>query len=207
MKKINVGVTIILVALMALGFGIAVRSTFAADKTPESNELMVADFNTGDKPNNIGGDFGAWDKDPNDTTQGCKMSFDQDDAKGEAGGYSIRLDYSVDSPNPAYNGFWMKFNGEDATPYNTLNFYVKGDAKVGYTKRFKIELKDMTNKPSAYMVGGVTDQWQKISIPFEKFRRIENWNALNEFVVVFDDINSSPKKGSILIDDISLSKQ
>ena len=125
----------------------------------------------------------------------------------DAAGYSIRLDYDVDSPNPAYNGFWMKMNGEDATAYNTLNFYVKGDAKLGYTKRFKIELKDMTNKPSAYIVSGVTDQWQKISIPFEKFRRIENWNALNELVFVFDDINSTPKTGGILIDQVTLSKQ
>ncbi|MFA5159048.1 MAG: carbohydrate binding domain-containing protein [Candidatus Omnitrophota bacterium] len=207
MKKLNLGVTVVLVALMVLGFGIVAHSAFAADKASANNELMIADFDTGDKPNNVGGDFGAWDKDPNDETQGCKMSFEQDDAKGVAGGYSIRLDYGVDSPNPAYNGFWMKLNGEDATPYNTLNFYVKGDAKAGYTKRFKLELKDMNNKPSSYMVSGVTDQWQKISIPFEKFRKIENWNSLNEFVVVFDDINSSPKKGSILIDDISLSKQ
>lgn len=207
MKKLNLSVAVVLVALMVLGFGIVTHSAFAADKAAAGNELMIADFDTGDKPNNIGGDFGGWDKDPNDESQGTQMSFDTDDAKGETGGYSIRLNYDVDSPNPAYNGFWMKLNGEDATPYNTLNLYVKGDAKAGYTKRFKIEMKDMSNKPSAYIVSGVTDQWQKISIPFEKFRRIENWNALNEIVIVFDDINSNPKTGSILIDDISFSKQ
>ena len=202
MKKFNISLTLVLVALMIVGFGVA---AYAA--APASNELVIADFDTGDKPNNIGGDFGGWDKDPNDESQGTQMSFDTDDSQGDASGYSIRLDYDVDSPNPAYNGFWMKLNGEDATAYNTLNFYVKGDAKAGYTKRFKIELKDMTNKPSAYIVSGVTDQWQKISIPFEKFRRIENWNSLNELVFVFDDINSSPKTGSILIDQITFSKQ
>ncbi len=202
MKKFNISLTLALVALMVVGFGV---SAYAA--APASNELVIADFDTGDKPNNIGGDFGGWDKDPNDESQGTQMSFDTDDSQGDASGYAIRLDYDVDSPNPAYNGFWMKLNGEDATAYNTLNFYVKGDAKVGYTKRFKIELKDMTNKPSAYIVSGVTDQWQKISIPFEKFRRIENWNSLNELVFVFDDINSSPKTGSILLDQITLSKQ
>ena len=61
MKKLNLGVTVISVALMVLGFGIVARFAFAADKVPASNELMIADFNTGDKPNNIGGDFGAWD--------------------------------------------------------------------------------------------------------------------------------------------------
>ena len=205
MKKFNIGLTLALVALMVVGFGVA--SYAATPKAANSNELVIADFDTGDKPNNIGGDFGGWDKDPNDETQGTQMSFDTDDSQGDASGYSIRLDYDVDSPNPAYSGFWMKLNGEDATAYNTLNFYVKGDAKAGYTKRFKIELKDMTNKPSAYIVSGVTDQWQKISIPFEKFRRIENWNSLNELVFVFDDINSSPKVGSILIDQVTLSKQ
>ena len=202
MKKFNISLTLALVALMVIGFGVA---TYAA--APAANELVIADFDTGDKPNNIGGDFGGWDKDPNDESQGTQMSFDTDDSQGDASGYAIRLDYDVDSPNPAYNGFWMKLNGEDATPYNTLNFYVKGDAKAGYTKRFKIELKDMTNKPSAYIVSGVTDQWQKISIPFEKFRRIENWNSLNELVFVFDDINSNPKTGSVLIDQVTLSKQ
>jgi len=204
MKKFNISLTLVLVALMVVGFGVA---AYAATPAANANELVIADFDTGDKPNNIGGDFGGWDKDPNDESQGTQMSFDTDDSQGDASGYAIRLDYDVDSPNPAYNGFWMKLNGEDATAYNTLNFYVKGDAKLGYTKRFKIELKDMTNKPSAYIVSGVTDQWQKISIPFEKFRRIENWNSLNEFVIVFDDINSSPKTGGILIDQVTLSKQ
>ena len=203
MKKFNISLTLMLALLMVVGFGVVAHAATKA----AGNELVIADFDTGDKPNNIGGDFGGWDKDPNDESQGTQMSFDTDDSQGDASGYSIRLDYDVDSPNPAYNGFWMKLNGEDATPYNTLNFYVKGDAKAGYTKRFKVELKDMTNKPSAYIVSGVTDQWQKISIPFEKFRRIENWNSLNELVFVFDDINSSPKAGSILIDQITFSKQ
>ena len=202
MKKFNISLVLTLVALMVVGFGVVAHAA-----APASNELVIADFDTGDKPNNIGGDFGAWDKDPNDETQGTQMSFDTDDSQGDASGYSCRLDYDVDSPNPAYNGFWMKLNGEDATAYNTLNFFVKGDAKAGYTKRFKIELKDMTNKPSAYIVSGVTDKWQKISIPFEKFRRIENWNSLNELVFVFDDINSSPKTGGILLDQITFSKQ
>lgn len=193
----------LMAVLMLMGFGISV----SAKQAVAADELVISDFDTGDKPNNIGGDFGGWDKDPNDETQGTQMSFEPDDALGDPAGYAIRLDYDVDSPNPAYNGFWMKLNGEDAAKYNTLNFYVKGDAANGFTKRMKIELKDMTNKPSPYIVSGITEQWQKISIPFEKFRRITDWSAMNEFVVVFDDINSNPKKGTVLIDQITLSKE
>ncbi len=192
----------LMAVMMLVAFGVSVQ----AKQVLAAEELVIADFDTGDKPNNIGGDFGGWDKDPNDETQGTQMSFEPDDALGDPAGYAISLNYDVDSPNPAYNGFWMKLNGEDASKYNTLNFYIKGVAANGFTKRVKIELKDMTNKPSPYIVSGITEQWQKISIPFEKFRRITDWSALNEFVVVFDDINSNPKKGTILIDQVTLSK-
>lgn len=177
----------------------------AIQKTTEGG-LVVADFDTGDKPNNIGGDFGSWDKDPNDETQGSKMSFETDDALGNGSGYSIRLDYDVESPNPAYNGFWMKLNNFDATPYNTVVFDLKGDAKAGFTKRVKIEVKDAAGN-SPYIVSGVTDQWQEFSIPFEKFKKIKDWSKLTEFVVVFDDINSNPKKGSILLDHVRFTRE
>lgn len=179
----------------------------AAGAGEAEDELVVADFDTGDKPNNIGGDFGGWDKDPNDDSQFCQMSFEPNDALDNEAGFSIRLDYDVDSPSPAYNGFWMKFNGEDATPYNALSFYIKGDAQKGYTKRVKVELKDMSNQASPYIVTGISDDWQKITIPFDKFRRVSDWSALNEFVIVFDDINSSPKTGTIYVDQVALTKQ
>lgn len=196
--------------VLALTAFLAFAAPVMAEDEPAAGsgegELVLADFDTGDKPNNIGGDFGAWDKDPNDDTQGTQMSFEPDDALGDQAGYAIRLDYDVDSPNPAYNGFWMKLNGEDATPYNAISFYIKGSGEKGFTKRVKIELKDMANKPSPYVVAGVTDQWQKVTIPFDKFRRITDWAHMNEFVVVFDDVNSSPKAGTVYVDHVAFSK-
>jgi hypothetical protein len=195
----------------SVGSGVRAGNTaspdFAPGATPSASELIVSDFDTGDKPNNIGGDFGSWDKDPNDETQMCQMSFESNDALGDKLGYSIRLDYDVDSPNPAYNGFWMKLNDLDATSYNTVNFYIKGDSAAGFTQRVKIELKDSTKQPSAFILSGLTDQWQKFSVPFEKFRRIKNWDALSEFVVVFDDLNSNPKSGTIFVDHITFSTE
>lgn len=203
-----------LMAMLVISLTVLARPVFAEDAAApaadapakNANELVIADFDTGDKPNNIGGDFGGWDKDPNDETQGTKMTFEPDDSLGDPAGYSIRLNYDVDSPNPAYNGFWMKLNGEDVSQYNALKFYVKGDAKVGYTKRIKLELKDMSNKPSPYILSGITDEWKQVSIPLEKFRRITDWKSMNEFVLVFDDISSNPKTGTVFIDQISFGK-
>ena len=76
----------------------------AADVKASGNEFLVADFNSGEKPNNIGGDFGAWNKDPTDFSQGCSEAFDSVNRFGSTG-FAMKLDYSVESKNPAYNGF------------------------------------------------------------------------------------------------------
>ncbi len=180
---------------------LSTQVSFAAE------ELMIADFDTGDKPNNLGGDFGAWDKDPNDDTQSCSVSFNfGDDPTGNTDGYSLQLEYDVDSPNPAYNGFWTKLEGEDFSKYDTLNIYIKGDTNAGFTKRLKIELKDFQSA-SPFILNGITDEWQKFQIPFEKFTRVKDWSSMNELVLVFDDINTSPKVGTIYVDQISVSKE
>jgi hypothetical protein len=186
-------------------------STKIETSSEKVDNKIIADFDTGDKPNNIGGDFGGWDKDPNDESQGTVMSFEPNDALGDPAGYSIRLDYDVDSPNPAYNGFWLKFRDFetsrcfDASQYNTFNFYIKGDSGSGFTTRLKIEMLDVNNAPSPYIISGITDQWQRVSIPFEKFKRVNDWYNLFEFHIVFDDVNSMPKSGTIYIDQIEVS--
>lgn len=175
--------------------------------TTNSNELLLADFNSGDKPNNLNGDFGVWNKDPDDRSQGCSMSFEEDDALGVFQGQSLRLDYDVESENPAYNGFWMKLNGLDVSAYNTVSLYIRGEGLKNFTKRIKFEIKDSANHLAPYIVSGITEKWQKIEIPFERFRKIQDWSAMGEFVVVFDDMNSDPQQGTILIDQIAFKKK
>ena len=172
-----------------------------------SGPIVIADFDTGDKPNNLGGDFGSWNKDPEDETQGCGISFETDDALNDPSGYSLKLDYDVDSPNPAYNGFWMKLNGQSASNYDTLSFYVRGEGLNNFTNRIKLELKDSSMNSAPYIVSGITDAWQKIEVPFDRFKKIKDWSSLGEFVVVFDDQNSNPKQGTILIDQIAFEKK
>jgi len=165
--------------------------------------LKVADFDSGSKPNNLGGDFGAWNKDETDLTQSCMDSFSSEVKCGDRG-YSLKLAYDVDSPNPAYNGFWTKLQNQDLTDYNELVFYVKGDEQKGFTHRFKVELKNPT-QVSSFLVTGVTSEWQKVIVPLNKFKQITDWTRTTEFVIVFDDMSSAPKEGVIYIDDIYFS--
>ena len=172
---------------------------------PEVKEVILADFNSGKKPNNFGGDFGGWNKDPNDPTQGCKDSFTSDERYGKEG-YSLQLDYDVDSTNPAYNGFWMKLGDFDATSYSKLIFYVKGDAKIGYPAKFKIELKNANGETGKYYVTQISPTWAPVEVPFSGLEGIKDFSKLTEFTVVFEDAVSRPKVGRIYLDNIGFAK-
>jgi len=185
-------------------------SLFPQSTEPQQEEFLLLSF--ADRPANAGapvygecgGQYGVWNRFPDDPTQICQMSFVPDAIFGQ--GYALRLEYDVDSPNPAYNGFWLKLNGADFTQYNTLNFFIRGDDKQGYSRRLKVELKDEDNS-GQYVVRGISGKWQKISIPFSKFWKIHDWTNLVELVLVFDDINSNPRVGTIYIDHITVSKE
>lgn len=173
---------------------------------PAESKVIVADFDSGTKPNNMGYDFGAWTRDPADFTQNCIESFTKINREGTEG-YSLQLYYDVDSPISAYNGFWCKLDGDiDYSVFKRVGFWVKGDPAKGYTKAFKVELKNCINQSAVYYVTTVSDEWQHIVVPFEKFRGLSEWSLLKEFVIVFEDRIATTKEGAIYIDDIYFEK-
>jgi hypothetical protein len=164
-------------------------------------QLMVADFDSGTKPNNLGGDFGAWIRDPNDPAQGAIESFDARDRFGNRG-YALRLIYSVASKKPAYGGLWMRLRNLDASKFDALRFRVRGDAGMGYTTTFKVELKDALDTSSHAYVRSVTDQWQDIAIPLSSFEGMANARKLKELVIVIEDTTATAKQGVLYFDDL-----
>ena len=192
-------------ALAALILAGSAAAAGAPGKVPAaSSELIVADFDSGRKPNNIGGDFGAWIKDPDDPMQGCIDSFDG--ANGYGGkGNALRLIYSVDSDRPAFGGLWMRLQNLNAANFGNLAFRVKGDAGMGFTTVVKVELKDAMDQASHVYVRGVSDQWQDVVLPLSQFQGMANPALLKEFVIVFEDRTATAKRGMIYLDDIRFS--
>jgi len=168
-------------------------------------ELMVADFNTGAKPNNLGGDFGAWIKDPADPAQGAVEAFDVKDRYGDKG-YALRLIYSVASKNPAFGGLWLRLQNLDASRFATLRFRVRGDPGMGFTTVFKVELKDALDQSSHAYVRGVTGAWQDIALPLSGFEGMANVRRLKELVIVIEDTTATAKQGVLYFDDVRFAK-
>jgi hypothetical protein len=190
-----------MVSLSRLILALSIIGMAAGNVSAAATELMVADFDSGHKPNNLGGEFGCWIKDPGDPMQGCIESFDRG-AKGNA----LRIIYSVDSDKPAFGGLWMRLQNLDAAKFDTLALRVKGDAGMGYTKVFKVELKDAMDVSSHYYVRGITDQWQDITIPLKDFEGMANPRKLKELVLVIEDTTATAKRGVIYLDDVRFTK-
>ncbi len=171
----------------------------------EAVNLKLIDFDSG-RVNDFGGGIGSWNRDAADTTQGCVEVLDTEVTHGKKGA-SLRLEYDVDSPNPAYNGFWTKLEGKDLSDYNAFVFWVKGDPDAGYTTRFKIELKNEQGELGRFIVTGVSDKWTEVVVPFEDFKGIGDFSNMSEFVIVFDDVVATDKEGVIYIDDIAFTTE
>lgn len=169
-----------------------------------SKSLKVADFDSKRPFNLLGGNFGCWDKSAIDKTQWAKDEFSKTDFFGE-NDYSVKIKYDVNSPNPAYNGFWMKLQNLDVLDYNYLVFWVKGSEEDGFTDVFGIELKSASQTGKSF-ARGITNDWKEVKVPLKEFYGLNDFQNLTEFVIVFSDGVVSQKEGAIFIDEISFEK-
>jgi hypothetical protein len=166
--------------------------------------LRIANFESKEERNDLdGGYFGIWERDPDDTTQFCRMKFVE---PGQGYGYTcLQLSYDVDSPNDAYNGFWLLFVDLDVSMYKKLCFWVRGEDNTSFSTQFNLELKN-EEETGRTVVEDITAQWQLKEIPFSEFEGLKNKKKLTEMVIVFEDKYVTQLTGTIYIDNIYFSK-
>lgn len=191
--------------------------------------IIVDDFEDEDPKNNVNGEMGEWNLNPEDETVYCQWSVVPVDRPDGTKQKALRLEYDVDSKDEnilqTQNGFWMKLMHLDASGYDHLQFDIKGDEKAGYPEAFKVELKTFKDKArterirGSALVKGITSEWQTINIPLNSmtglldFASPEVWKNpsisrrdLDEFVIVFEDGRVKSKTGVIYIDNIKFVK-
>lgn len=196
-------------------FGFILLAAFSVQgaDAPPAAAKVIADFNA-PAPNNLEGNFGAFSPSETEQVYICRETLDEGMKHGDTGS-AMRLEYNV-SKGGSYNGFWMKLgsadsgNNFDASQFNKLSFWVKGDDKAGIPNKFKIELKGDPGQPlGKKYVGEVTDKWTKVEIPLTDFvneGRVD-LTKLNEIVFVFEQRASAPATtGAVYIDDVSFEK-
>jgi hypothetical protein len=168
--------------------------------------LKIADFNRGEKPNLISGDYGSWNRTQWDRTQFSNEDFVTEPQIVYGGrGCSLALYYDVDSPNPpVYNGFWMRLERIDLAPWKYLSFYVRGDEGYGFTSTLEVQIKNIQGKLASFSIDGITSKWRQIIIPLQEMQRETDFSEAYEMLLVFDERYVTKKKGRIFIDEFCL---
>lgn len=152
-------------------------------------EVVVADFESGELDNNLGGQSGSWNLDPMDENNSYTDADIVDMPRsGQDENKALKLTYSVESELPSQNGFWTKLMDFNGTYYDHLYMDVKGDEAKGFTNIFKIEIKKPKpvhvkegetpppapeNPNDIEKIKGtirvpVTGEWQTVKIPLNK---------------------------------------
>jgi Uncharacterized protein conserved in bacteria len=173
--------------------------------------LMLHDFNRSVITNNLGGEGQTWTGDSDDSESRAEYTLTSSEGRGESGN-SLYLLYKLNPHTSSKSGFRMKLNGLDATDYDHLEFWVKGDAHQGYTRSFKVEFqrpyhgsREILEKGS-FIVTGITAEWQRVTVPLNTMNGIMTWSNLEDFVITFHSRRAEVKKGAYYIDDIALIK-
>ncbi len=187
----------------------SITATASKEEDIDPTSPILDDFNDGGITNHWGGETGTFDNGGNGS---CGMS--NDSGSPSEGDFCLKLDYDV-STAEGFSGYFSKLQSKNLSSYTSISFYVKGASGEEF---FKIELKNNSgdaNRNHAavyitdYLDGGVTTNWQKVTIPFHNFANISDWSSMKEFVIVFENvqsnINGSPKQGTIYIDKITFS--
>jgi len=185
------------------------REAFLADIKPLPKEevpgvIVLAHFNGMENKTELG-DFGAWDKDPQDMTQMCEINLISEIKRGDKG-KALEIKYDVDSDNPAFNGVWFKLNDIDLSEYKALVFWAKGDVNKGASENFKVELKTDQQVGLAEIMG-ITTEWKQFILPLDKFVGISGFDSMKELIFVFEDWAVSDKEGVLFVDDIYFIKE
>lgn len=182
------------------------------------------DFEDGELNKNLlTGDSGAWNLNPDDEQAECIPEVVEIPGPNDSI-WALKLTYDVDSPLSAQNGYWTKLKNFDASPYDHLEFEIKGDPEAGFTDIFKVEIKKYKDAARIEKITGrslvnVTGEWQTVSIPLNRmtgvfdFANPETWKNpsntfkdLDEFVVVFQDRHVTKKTGVIYLDNFRFVK-
>jgi hypothetical protein len=173
--------------------------------------LVVHDFDGANLDNNIGGASGTWNLEETDILSSADCFLDSSQRIGDLGS-SVCLTYKLNPKRAGQNGFWTNLNKADLTDYDHIEFWIKGDAKLGFAKSMKVEFKqqipgsiDEMYKGS-YVVNNISDQWQKITIPLNNFSGIREWTKMEELVFSLQTRRADVRQGAYYIDDIALIK-
>lgn len=110
-------------------------------------------------------------------------------------------------------GWQLRLPDLDASRYDHLELWIRGDQRTGYADTLKLEFNQpLSGGPSgllrqgSYVITGITDDWQQIRIPLNLMNGIEDWKQVRGLTLIWQPRRSPITRGGYWIDDLALIK-
>jgi hypothetical protein len=123
----------------------------------------------------------------------------------------LRYRFFPDATDPI--GWQLRLPDLDASAYDHLELWIRGDETTGYADALKLEFKQPLPEGSpgllrqgSYVVTGITGDWQRFRIPLNMMNGIADWQGLREFNLALHPRRSPIHAGGYWLDDIALIK-
>ncbi len=134
-------------------------------------------------------------------------------AQRVGGGRALHLHYRFDPDATSDIGWQLSLPDLDASAYDHLEFWVRGDERIGYADALKIEFKQpLADAPPGLLrkgstvVTGINGDWRHFQVPLNFMSGIADWKHLRQFGIVLQPGRSPLTAGGYWLDDIALLK-
>jgi len=128
-------------------------------------------------------------------------------------GRALYLQYRFNSSATEALGWQLSLPDLDASAYDHLELWIRGDAQTRFAEALKLEFKQpLAGSPpgllrqGSTLIEGVTSDWQRFQVPLHRMNGIENWMHLRQFALVLQPRRSPATDGAYWLDDLALIK-
>jgi hypothetical protein len=125
----------------------------------------------------------------------------------------MRIEYEFDAGNPMKASFAIDLGDLDASAYDHVEFWIKGDEERGYGRALKVGFRrPKAGEPRLMQDGtavitGISGKWQRIVVPLNRMAGIEEWKHLHAFFIALESRRAgSARRGAYVIGDVALLK-
>ena len=106
----------------------------------------------------------------------------------------------------------LQLRGLDASDYDHLAFWIKGDSAEDFNKQIEVEFRRPhptvagLREEGGSVVGGIDGEWRRVMVPLKEMIGIRDWTNLSELVFALHARDTRIPQGGYFIDDIALIK-
>ncbi len=175
---------------------------------PAPKELVLADFEKAAPPSS----FGELEPLSSRKSRGSLTWRREPCRRSGAAGHCLSLRYRFVSAEDEDLAFRIDLGDLDASDYDHLEFWLRGDETEGFNETLKIGFRRPKSdipgmmEDGTQVVSGITAEWRRVIIPLNRLSGIGDWTHLRSFFVSLESRRAAVRKGRVHIDDIVLLK-